>query len=233
MKRIENRLNRDDLQAIQIINIYRQATPSEIAEGQFWYSKANQISLYMANKFNCPITKVVGVLSALSPGTNWQQNVADAHNLIMAWHYLIDPSEVIMNTYGQNKRKAVRILNLRSSEVTDVEKLLLHKSKINKTASFFWNILRVKETEFVTIDRHAVRIALGPEFRDNVYMTEKRYRTTVKAYKRAAKEVNLKPHELQAIVWCAYRRINQIENGFSVQEYKEIENQVFSFHPQS
>ena len=226
MTRIETRLDRSDLQALQIINVYNQATPGEMEAGKLWYSSAYRICLHIANKFNCPITKVVGVVSALSPGTNWNQNIADAHNLILAWYHLIDPAEVVVTTYGANKRKAIRVLNLNSSDSEDIERLLLHKSKINKTGSFFWNILRYSDREHVTVDRHAIRIALGPEYLDNACMTEKRYRTTVEAYKIAAKGLNLRGNELQAITWCAYRRLNHIEVGVNNTIYSEIEKQI-------
>jgi len=70
MKQVSNRLERPDLMAIQIEKLYRFAEDQEVSEGRNWYPKANQICQEIAHKFCCPLTKVVGVVAALSPATN-------------------------------------------------------------------------------------------------------------------------------------------------------------------
>jgi len=141
---------------------------------------------------------------------------------------LIDPNEVVVTTYGSNKRKAIHILNLKSSKTEDIERLLLHKSKVNKTASFYRNILEPGNDSFVTVDRHAIRIALGNSLEaDKIGMTEKRYRNIVKSYQVASKALHLDAITLQAIVWVVYRRkahlnVSEYENEI----YKSIIHQI-------
>lgn len=208
--------------AKQIAKLYSQASEAEITEGAGWYVQAHEICKLISNKFSCPMSKTVGVVAALSPATNWQQNIADAHNLILAWHHGLSPDEVVCTTYGPNKMKAIRILNLQSSIERDVENILLHKSKINKTTCFFLNILHPDNDELVTVDRHAIRIALGdaPGV-DNICMTEKRYRNIAESYQIAAKGLDINAISLQAVVWCAYRRLAHISAA-------TIENDIFT-----
>ena len=208
--------------AKQILKLYRNATDQEQLEGAGWYVQAHEICKLIANKFSCPLPKVVGVVAALSPATNWQQNIADANNLILAWHHCIDPDQVVCTTYGPNKAKAINILNLNGSNERDIEALLLHKSKVNKTTCFYLNILHPDNDDLVTVDRHAIRIALGNSIAvDNICMTEKRYRNITKAYQVAASGIDISAISLQAVVWCAYRRKMQISAS-------NIENEIFS-----
>ena len=222
MNRTAKRLERPDLMAGQILNIYRSATEQEFNEGTLWYEQARQICKMIANKFSCPLPKVAGVVAALSPATNWQQNIADAHNLILAWSHCIDPDQVACTTYGPNKVKAINILNLDSSNERDIEALLLHKSKVNKTTCFYLNILHPDNDDLVTVDRHAIRIALGNSIAvDNICMTEKRYRNITKAYQEAAKGLEISAISLQAVVWCTYRRQAHLSAS-------KMENEIFT-----
>ncbi len=221
MKQMNNRLERPDLMAKQILKLYRSATDQEFIEGAAWYLQAKGICKVIANKFNCPLSKVVGVVAALSPAANWQQNIADAHNLVLVWSHCIDPDQVAVTTYGPNKVKAINILNLDSSRERDIEALLLHKSKINKTTCFFLNILHPDNDDLVTIDRHAIRIALNSPESDSVCMTEKRYRNIAKAYRIASQGLEISAISLQAVVWCVYRRKMQISAS-------NIENEIFA-----
>lgn len=221
MKQIIKRLERPELMAKQINKLYRSATNEEALEGAGWYVQAHEICKLIGQKYNCPLPKVVGVIAALSPATNWQQNVADSHNLILAWCHGFNPDEVVCTTYGPNKAKAIRILNLNSSNEREIEQVLLHKSPINKTACFYLNILHPDNDELVTVDRHAIRIALGdgPGV-DDICMTPKRYRNIAESYQIASKELDISAIQLQAIVWCAYRRLAHIGAA-------NIENDIF------
>lgn len=228
MKQAIKRLERPELMAKQILKLYRSANVEETNEGVLWYEMANGICKVIADKYSCPLTKVVGVVAALSPATNWQQNIADANNLVLAWYHCIDQDQVVCTTYGQNKAKAINILNQESSNERDIEALLLHKSKINKTTCFFLNILHPGSDELVTIDRHAIRIALGNgQGVDEICMTEKRYRNITRAYQIAASQLEINAISLQAVVWCVFRRLNHIAaSNYENEIFNSIINQI-------
>lgn len=222
MNRSLLRLERPDLMAKQIAKLYSQASEAEITAGAGWYLEAHEIAKLLSNKFNVALPKVVGVMAALSPATNWQQNVADTHNLLLAYSGGINPNEVVVTTYGGNKQKAIRILRIESTNEREVEALLLHKSKINKTTCFYFNILRPDHDHVVTIDRHAIRIALGNAAGvDGICMTEKRYRAISEAYQIAASSLDINAVALQAVVWGTFRRKQNIAAA-------TIENDIFT-----
>lgn len=197
-------LERPDLMANRIEKVLISASPESIKSGKDWYLQARFIANHIANKYNVPFSKVCGVISALSPATNWVRNIADACNLVYVWSQDLDCDKVVVTTYGNNKRKAIQILGLNGHHIAAIERLILGKSKVSKTASFFSNIL-TGDSQSVTIDRHAVRIALNRKDSDEICITEKRYRNIVEAYQIVAKKVNLSPSQVQAITWISFR----------------------------
>lgn len=68
-----------------------------------------------------------------------------------------------------------------------------------KIQNFYANLLRPYCKEFVTIDRHAARIA-GEERKVN----PKLYDDLKQAYIEVANEVGLLPNKLQALLWCNF-----------------------------
>ena len=210
-----------------IIKWYDGSSNEAREQGANWYYQANHIATYIANKFNVPVAKVCGVIAALSPATNWVQNIADAHNLILAWVNNIDPREVVVGTYGKNKIKAIQILTGPSGTDTVIGQILLNKSRVNKTASFYWNILYPRDKDHVTIDRHAFRIVLDSPQADEVCMTEKRYRSMVEAFKLAAEKLNVEPQRVQATTWLNYREQMDHNVPATVQKLDpEIQKQI-------
>ena len=200
-------IDRPDLMAKRIIACYKSASPEAKENGREWYSQANYIAALIAQRYKVSLQVVCGVIAALSPATNWVQNIADTCNLLYAWSSGIDPEKVVVTTYGQNKSKAIRILSGQhrlTGNVTHIGDILLNNAKISKTHSFYVNIL-LSNLGFVTVDRHAVRIALNRKDSDKICVTEKRYRNVRDAYIKAADKLGYNPKDLQAITWIAYR----------------------------
>lgn len=85
--------------------IYRKITDNQIiTQGLQWYKEANELCQKLAEKYSLPVSKVVGVFSALSPGTNFEQNKRDAEAIISG------KSGHKCTTYGANVAKARAIL---------------------------------------------------------------------------------------------------------------------------
>jgi len=91
----------------------------------------------------------------------------------------------------------------------DIEKIaaILNGPKIT---SFFYNILNPIGAEHVTIDRHALGVAICglKRRRIDLIMTGKQYRTIASAYKWTAEQLGILPLELQAITWTTYRQFS-------------------------
>lgn len=185
--------------------MYSESTKQEIQDGLSWYITANKRVLELADKYTVSPEKVAGIIAALSPAVSWTQNLSDANNLISNM-VRGTQTKIRVTTYGKNKLKAVNIYNSNSFE--EIDRLLIGCSKIvNKTYSFYRNILEPEVSNTVTVDRHAIRIAMEEILKDVIWMTEKRYRTIRDAYIKSAKKLGLRPHELQAIVWLTFRRL--------------------------
>jgi hypothetical protein len=211
MTHVEARLKNVNLQVINILQIYKQSTEDEILSGKQWYHQASDISKLMAVKYQLTDIQTAGIIAALSPGTNWSQNIIDANNLCSLLHVGKDIHSITCTTYNKNKLKAHYLwLNSNLTE-NEVFTCLLGASKhVNKTSSFFINILHPESSENVTIDRHAFRINLGITELPAIALTECRYKLMENAYKTASYKLNISAIELQAIVWLTFRRLNNI-----------------------
>ena len=208
MKRVIKQLSNVNFQVNNILEIYRQSTDNEIIDGCKWYKQANEIADLMAVKYKLPIEITAGIISALSPGANWNQNLIDANHLISLLQAGKDIKTITCTTYGQNKLKAYHLYLNPQLTKDEIFKILLGASKkVNKTSSFYLNILDPDEADIVTIDRHAFRINLGITDMITIALTEKRYLTMNKAYIEAAKLLEINAVALQAVTWLTFRRL--------------------------
>jgi hypothetical protein len=166
---------------------YNSASKQTKDNGLAWYIQANEVCTKLAYKFNVPVTKVVGVMAALSPNNKWERNVFDTEQ------YLRFGDIAKVCTYKANKDKARRIMELPDLHVPMAVESILNGPKIS---AFFVNILKPSSNGRVTMDRWAFR-AVGlddsPKIKDR--------RAAIKAYEEVADELGVKRHELQAIVW--------------------------------
>ena len=185
------------------------ASDTEKIQGGSWYKEANNYAHHLSELFGIDSPcKVAGIISALSPATDWGRNKVDAHNFI-ALAINDDAMSGSYGTYKNNVRKALEIFNLERPTKANVGAILRGKTGY-KTESFFYNIYDLDSQE-VTIDRHAIKGANNVYEGGSVALTEKRYRDSEKAYQKVAKKYNLKPYQVQAIVWVTYRRLRGLK----------------------
>lgn len=189
--------------------LFNGASDTEKIDGGNWYKEANTYAHHLSEMFGIDSPcKVAGIISALSPATNWDRNKVDAHNFI-ALAINDDAMSGKYGTYKNNVRKALEIFNLERPTKASVGAILRGKTGY-KTESFFYNIYDLDSSE-VTIDRHAIKGANNVYEGGSVALTEKRYRDSEKAYQKVAKKYNLKPYQVQAIVWVTYRRLRGLK----------------------
>jgi len=174
-----------------------------------WYYVANAICKDLAAMPECQerfsLSQVAGVVSALSPACSWETNVADAETLIKGFCAGIDFDAITVSTYGQNKAKAFRIL----SGPTPLVNVREQFTAGTKTDNFLINIAKPSFADAVTIDRHAIGIALGSTdtSHQRLSITANRYRKIADAYRAAALHLGYKTaNALQAVTWVAFRR---------------------------
>ena len=211
-----------------ILQFYQEnVVPANYHEGLGWYQRAYEICVWYSKKYNKPVNVIAGMLAALSPGTNWAQNIVDLENVLNGLQTNKRFDRITVTSYNSNKLKAIAIYSMHTDN--EIFKKLKGSSKeINKTSSFFLNILQPTNNNYVTIDRHTIKIALngyfynsskytgpglfdgiidnGPEDIETIIaLTEKRYKLIRDCFKTAGRKLGLRGLELQSIVWIAYR----------------------------
>lgn len=178
-------------------NILRIWDMTDEIERHDWYKNANSLAKVLSDVYNIPQRKVVGIIAALSPLKTWEQN------LVLARDFIINKDCGHMGMYLD---KARDILN---SSGTDEEILDILNGR--KISSFYLNIMYYESANYITIDRHALSIALGYWITDEDYagMTAAQYEFFVQCYILAATKVNVLPLRMQSATWVKWRKIKK------------------------
>jgi hypothetical protein len=184
-----------------ILKAHGLLSTDDLINGCDWYLDAKQFCTTISEKYSIDFLKVAGIVSALSPACNWEQNKKDAESFIMHLKYLSDYIPVVC-TYGNNAYKSEIIFNSNGNK-NDIATILLGKSGY-KTKSFFLNM--IGEFNEVTIDRHILKAV---NFKEKC-LTKKRYYSLVTEFKKVAEKVRISPMDLQAAIWVNYKRLNTI-----------------------
>lgn len=167
---------------------FNRASIEALNEGMTWYMRAHNEAILLSQVFEIPLPKVIGVIAALSPNNKWKRNLIDT------WNLLETPCLTTKCcTFTKQRQKALDILS-GSGREADILRVL----NGTKTQHFFTNILYYKDSQSVTVDMWAYR-SVGVEPK------KKYYKQIQTAYQNVAKELNLVPHQVQAVVWGVVR----------------------------
>lgn len=193
-----------------ILGVMQLATPMELIISRDWYANARRICETIANKVGLPgplpaigWQTVAGVVAALSPNNRWERNCADAELVVRL--YKAGGAEAALGakvcTYKTNLVKAVQILE--GHHIPDT----LRGPKVTE----FYHCIIGSVSE-VCIDGHAYSIWAGQRLTmKEIPSIGKKLRAQIKAdYIAAARKYDLRPCEVQAITWCAWRRIHGV-----------------------
>lgn len=164
-----------------ILDVWGEATDAQMFEGRLWYHHAHTLACTVGN-WN--VRKGAGVIAALSPQKSWEINQRLA---------LATLRGTVSGHTGDSIRKTERIMA--GEDPADV----LPEGR--KTWHFFHNILTPDDPRFVTIDRHAFRVASAEWGNGNPRITITAYREMVRAYQHAAKILRVPPSTVQATTW--------------------------------
>lgn len=175
-------------------------TADHIARGRVWYSNAHTFAQELADTYNIPLDRVVGVLACLSVNNRWDVNKRNAEDLCRAFSEGLPLEDVSVTTYPEQKAKALAILRLEAE--TDIP-AIIGKRTAAKTKAFYDNILYPKTSFRVTIDRWITR-GLGLEGTISVRGNSwpKTCNAIEELFRQAALVTDLRPCELQAAMWC-------------------------------
>ncbi len=198
MTKIDTRLPNHARMVTQFLKYYALATAAQKAYGREWYSDAHALAVEIANMADISIDAAACAISALSPMTNWDDNVKAAYQL--AHDHVTDAPYGRYNMFTANDEKAIRAMNGETAHV-------MENSGGPKTAAFAKCIARPGESEDVCIDRHMINCAHGmlPGTDQSYAPRGLRYRRVAAALADAARLAGENPADMQGIVWVSFR----------------------------
>ena len=164
--------------------------------GERWYPEAHEIAIGLGKlagyKGDAGRIKVgAGILAALSPQTEWGDNIHLAHMLI-GTGYATGQTKV-------NNNKALRILD--GEDPMDV-------LRGRKVVPFYKAIVNPEGDNPTVVDRHASAVYMGRPLAEtelNKLQSPVIYKRISGAYARAAKLRGVHPNVLQAQTWLQWR----------------------------
>ena len=175
----------------RILAVYNQTSDSDLTSGLAWYSRAQSA----AKAIHPNLLIAAGVISALSPQTEWTINKRWARQVCNA--ALSGKMWCPRVATKDRARKAWKIANLENPTKETILAILNGP----KTQRFFLNI--IGDYQAVTIDVWAQRVATGKDLRPP--KPGRNYDTLEKAYQIASNRLGIYPRDLQATVWTWIR----------------------------
>lgn len=191
-----------------ILAVLNAATDEEKQHGLTWYAQAKASAQAIADANELPIHIVVGVVAALSPTNNWDQNLKDAalfcETFVNGGYF----EDVKASTYKKMWEKAWTILAAGADHHSpDYIAQILNGPKIT---DFYWCIMG--GTGRCVIDGHAWCIANADRrtMQEVPNIGKKLRQELQNAYAEAGDYVGMRAYEVQAATWVAWRRIHGV-----------------------
>jgi hypothetical protein len=171
------------------------ASASDWREGLAWYQLASDQADYWRKQV-CPWVDhrtFCGVVAIVSPNNSWDVTI----------RYAADYFEYKRIYATDNQKEKIRLW-LQGEWVWD-------EKTGPKILSFFSNLSRPKTSLDVTIDRHCIRAWLGASvaaaYPDRIGVNYKTYNLIAESYRTVARQYDILPSQLQAVVWLWARRV--------------------------
>lgn len=179
-----------------ILAVYAHATPAERIAGAGWYPTAEHGCRVWAEAYGVHPFTVASVIAALSPQCEWTSNLRAALNMVSGAN---GPHVGQSRPLQANVTKARRILadNALSPDA--------YMREGHKVRAFARNLQG--DANAVTIDTHALQIALGSPVASARVDKRSAYDCFTRAYTRAALSAGIAPSAMQAITWLTWKRL--------------------------
>ena len=202
-----------------ILNEYFNSSKEEKELGRMFYPNANHIARHIGNGLgfnsNEGINIGAGILSALSPRTEWESNIQLAFEFAQ--------KKWASKQTKANNNKALKILE-------GEDPMIVLGKQSYKTKAFYKavqdpyghnlinNVVGFKEIiELAVIDRHAGGVYYGFPLIENERKQLSNWKVIKRisnAYIKVAKGLDISVNELQAITWYSFR--NKFQNKYAL-----------------
>ena len=193
---MKQRFNGEDLTTTKTVNNILRVYDQSDGTGSTWYADANDYAHDLAEEYNVSVYKAAGILAAFSPLKAWELNKMIAKQFL-------DISRA--SHTGAMIKKANGIMKS-DGDLTTICDIL----NGNKIVNFFLNIAQPSMLEGVTIDRHALCIAIGTVVPDSkMRMSATQYEFFVNAYRIAAFKRDVLPNQMQSVTWVKWKELKK------------------------
>lgn len=170
-----------------IIDAYNLATPTILEDGFVWYGEGLLLITDIARNYGYSVEAVTAAMAHLSPRCMWSRNVLACERLCA----LQDKLPGIMTRSWDMAANALDADNPLET---------LNGDKVKRFAANF-----LGDTNSVTIDAWAVKVAAGDRWAEINLKHKGVYAKIEKAYQKAASILGIEPAHLQAITWIVIR----------------------------
>lgn len=186
----------------RLLTAWDKTTQSEREAGAQWYPEAHKFADSLAFWTDRSLDTTAAIISALSPQLSWELNQYAAQEFV------------------QGNARPKGVLKASWTKAQDLDAGLLPSVAFDsvrcpKTNAFYHNIRDWRDCRYVTIDRHAARLALGKDSERFDYVS------IARAYRNCARRLSLVPCAFQATLWLAERARWQIPFAFPQQSRSE------------
>lgn len=186
-----------------LLAVLNRADSVDIAEGLVAYYRYREVMVSLGEYYGYSVETVTAVFAATSPNNDYVKNLRSTATLLAGHRAGLGIESLTVSTYGHCGRRAWRYLTGEADFLGTV--------KGKKIRAFYQNILNPLDPEPVTIDGHAVNAWRGKAVALKKVASGKfDYEEVAQDYRLVARKRGMLPHQLQAIIWFAWKRINRI-----------------------
>ena len=186
-----------------LLRLIMQAEEMDIDDGMKAYSRYHDMMVELSSHYNVPLPSVTGAFVALSPNSDYYGNLRSVVSMLEAFKAGVDPNRAIVSTYKHCRERAALYLS---------GKDFLAHTKGPKTRAFYQNILDPDKAGPVTVDGHMYWAwVAGVGTMSEALITPAVYEMIAQDIRTIANYFGVRPHEIQAILWHARKRILSIK----------------------
>lgn len=172
----------------RLMKEWEEVDSSLLFSGKQWYYLKRNYCDNLAIKYKLTLQQIAGIYAALSPMKSVSENDRLCENFLEGdysghFKFQINKAKKIKKEYRPEK----------------IEEIL----RGDKTKAFFRNIYTPWNDDYVTVDRHQIKICNKGKL---LNITPKRYKIIANATKSLAKRVNLHSCETQSCLWLLAKR---------------------------
>jgi hypothetical protein len=186
-----------------ILDMYMHKEAYQFRDFDWYLKDAHEFARRLAYLYKVSLRVASYVVSALSPQMPWEGGARD--NKIVS-HRLFKGEHTTQTKANEDKAKRLLV----TKTIKQSDKVILGTNAW-KTWSFADNIHRPLTSIRVTIDTHAIGVALGRRaYKHEKQLTAKQYKWIADCYREVASKLGIRPSMLQSVTWQTFRFINNI-----------------------